>query len=79
LKGTFTWSIPAFKSSKGTDHEAAKFRVELLENGNGNWKWKAYSGEIEAALSLSLYSVFELENPKDVKENNGYDNNQVKN
>ncbi|KAF2250191.1 hypothetical protein BU26DRAFT_296992 [Trematosphaeria pertusa] len=69
LKGTFTWSIPAFKSLKGTDLEPINFRVELLENG----KWKAYSDEIEAALSLWLYSVYELENPKDVKENKGQD------
>jgi len=59
-KGTLTWSIPAAKSLQGSDREPVRFRVELLENG----RWKAYSDEIEAALSLWLYSVYEQENPK---------------
>jgi len=63
-KGTLTWSIPATKSLYGSDREPVRFRVELLENG----RWKAYRDEIEAALSLWLYSVYEHENPKDAEK-----------
>ena len=60
-KGTLTWSMPAFKSLHGSDREPVRCRVERLENGS----WKAYSDEIDAALSLWLYSVYEQENPRD--------------
>ncbi|KAK5651448.1 hypothetical protein OQA88_12455 [Cercophora sp. LCS_1] len=63
LEGTLTWSIPAAKSLHGPDREPVRFRVERLDNG----RWKAYSDEIEAALSLWLYSIYEDENPKDAE------------
>lgn len=53
----FTWSFPAQGSLDASDRESITFRVDRLENGN----WKAYSDEIEATLSLWLYSAHEYE------------------
>ncbi|KAJ3455528.1 hypothetical protein MRS44_017010 [Fusarium solani] len=47
----FTWTLPACGG------DSIHFRLERQQNG----KWKAYSDEIEAALSLWLYSVNEQE------------------
>ncbi|RYP39998.1 hypothetical protein DL767_001932 [Monosporascus sp. MG133] len=64
LNGPFTWSLSALKSSKGSDRESIAFRLERGQNGN----WKAYSDEIEAALSLWLYSVDKRENGQQVED-----------
>ncbi|KAJ3538230.1 hypothetical protein NM208_g6000 [Fusarium decemcellulare] len=50
LRGNFTWSLPVY--FKGTSQKIT-FRVDFQENG----AWKSYADEIEAALSLWLYSV----------------------
>lgn len=50
----FTWSLKAYRGE-------IDFRLERQQNGN----WKAYSDEIEAALSLWLYSVDEHEHRDD--------------
>ncbi|RYP91054.1 hypothetical protein DL770_002827 [Monosporascus sp. CRB-9-2] len=65
LNGTFTWSLSALKSSKGSGRESIAFRLERGQNGN----WKAYSDEIEAALSLWLYSVDKRENGQQAEDN----------
>ncbi|CAI6089116.1 unnamed protein product [Clonostachys chloroleuca] len=53
----FTWSLKALKSSEGHGRESVAFHVKWHAG-----KWRAYSDEIEAALSLWLYSVDECEN-----------------
>ncbi|KAK6719619.1 hypothetical protein SNK05_002750 [Fusarium graminearum] len=58
----FTWSLKALKSSGGHGYESIAFHVKWHAG-----KWRAYSDEIEAALSLWLYSVDEREN-KELKE-----------
>ncbi|KAJ4077796.1 hypothetical protein NW761_012114 [Fusarium oxysporum] len=53
----FTWPLKALKSSEGYGCESVAFHVKWHAG-----KWRAYSDEIEAALSLWLYSVDECEN-----------------
>ncbi|KAK3346333.1 hypothetical protein B0T25DRAFT_461123, partial [Lasiosphaeria hispida] len=55
----FTWSLTALKPFKKSGYESISFHVTRNEG-----KWKAYSDEIEAALSLWLYSD-KSECPKD--------------
>ncbi|RYP04538.1 hypothetical protein DL764_004400 [Monosporascus ibericus] len=76
LKGTFSRSLSTLKSSEGSDRESIAFRVERGQNGS----WKTYSDEIEAALSLWLYSVEKLENGQqfeDKREANGSEKQQT--
>ncbi|KAK0726114.1 hypothetical protein B0H67DRAFT_480204, partial [Lasiosphaeris hirsuta] len=56
----FIWSLPALKPFDAPNREPIAFRVQRQEDGN----WVTYADEIEAALSLWLYSVHERENPK---------------
>jgi len=52
-----TWSLPARGLPAAPSIESIAFRVEWQENR----RWKAYSNEIEAALSLWLYSIYKKE------------------
>ncbi|KAJ4308776.1 hypothetical protein N0V84_011892 [Fusarium piperis] len=58
----FTWPLKAFKSSGGHGCDSVAFHVKCHAG-----KWRAYSDEIEAALSLWLYSVDECEKKKEQK------------
>ncbi|KAK7420559.1 hypothetical protein QQX98_002758, partial [Neonectria punicea] len=49
--GNFTWSPVANYAQK--DAQSIHFRLERQKNGN----WKAFENEIEAALSLWIYSI----------------------
>ncbi|KAH6838602.1 hypothetical protein B0I37DRAFT_387349 [Chaetomium sp. MPI-CAGE-AT-0009] len=69
--GKLTWHLSFPTSSEDSRNESVTFRVEQLGNGN----WKAFSDELEAALSLWLYSVAELENEP---ENDLGDDQQMK-
>lgn len=54
------WSLPAIGLLGESSHSGSvEFRVERGETG----RWRAFSDEIEAALSLWLYSVYEDEDP----------------
>ncbi|SCO54281.1 uncharacterized protein FFNC_15436 [Fusarium fujikuroi] len=53
----FTWSLTARWPCGGTNSESIDFLVRLE-----NQKWKVSSNEIDAALSLWLYSVYKDEN-----------------
>ncbi|KAF2187551.1 hypothetical protein K469DRAFT_628363, partial [Zopfia rhizophila CBS 207.26] len=53
----FTWSLLTLKPFNVSGRELVTFRVDRRENRH----WRAYSDEIEAALSLWLYSVYEYE------------------
>jgi ankyrin repeat protein len=54
------WSLPALKPSDTPHREPIAFRVKRQQDGN----WVTFADEIEAALSLWLYSVHERENPQ---------------
>ncbi len=71
---SFTWAVAA-RTSFGqpgpeSDPELIAFRVDRQKSGN----WKAYADEIEAALSLWLYSVHEREKNLEGRSSTG---NQV--
>lgn len=55
--GKLTWHLSVPNSSGDSSSESVTFRVEQLATGH----WKAFSDELEAALSLWLYSVDELQ------------------
>ncbi|EJT69327.1 hypothetical protein GGTG_12946 [Gaeumannomyces tritici R3-111a-1] len=59
--GEFTWSLKALWSLERPDYESIPFHVK--RHGG---RWRAYSDEIEAALSLWLYSVDKQENNVEV-------------
>ncbi|KAL8281863.1 hypothetical protein RB597_009535 [Gaeumannomyces tritici] len=59
--GEFTWSLKALWSLERPDYESIPFHVK--RHGG---RWRAYSDEIEAALSLWLYSVDKQENDVEV-------------
>ncbi|KAL8399273.1 hypothetical protein RB596_007914 [Gaeumannomyces avenae] len=59
--GEFTWSLKALWSLERPEYESIHFRVK--RHGG---RWRAYSDEIEAALSLWLYSVDKQENDIEV-------------
>ncbi|KLU91868.1 hypothetical protein MAPG_10817 [Magnaporthiopsis poae ATCC 64411] len=59
--GEFTWSLKALWSLERPDYESIPFHVR--RHGG---RWRAYSDEIEAALSLWLYSVDKQENDVEV-------------
>ncbi|KAM5353012.1 hypothetical protein ACJZ2D_017120 [Fusarium nematophilum] len=69
LTGEFTWSLGAHYLQPGV--QSVNFRLERDDKG-----WKAYADEIEAALSLWLYSVGELERDKHEQEQNQHQQEQ---
>ncbi|KAK0732116.1 hypothetical protein B0H67DRAFT_549738 [Lasiosphaeris hirsuta] len=56
-KKEFTWSLGAHQSLGRDSREPIHFHIKRHEDA-----WKAYADEFEAALSLWLYSVDQLEN-----------------
>ncbi|KAK4113209.1 hypothetical protein N656DRAFT_708131, partial [Canariomyces notabilis] len=59
-----SWSLSAFKSPDVAGFESIAFRVEAQANG----RWKIFSDELEAVLSLWLYFVHKQENSVESKE-----------
>jgi ankyrin repeat protein len=57
VNGKLTWHLSVPSSPEDSRSESVTFRVEQLATGH----WKAFSDELEAALSLWLYSVAELD------------------
>ncbi|KAL8336355.1 hypothetical protein RB601_000260 [Gaeumannomyces tritici] len=57
VRGEFTWSLKALWSLERPEYESIPFHVKWRGG-----RWRAYSDEIEAALSLWLYSVDKQEN-----------------
>jgi ankyrin repeat protein len=57
-KRTFTWSLQTYRG------EPIHFRLNKPETKT----WKACADQIEAALSLWLYSVYDRENPSEVND-----------
>jgi ankyrin repeat protein len=54
----FTWSLGAHWLEEQSGRESIHFHMKRYDGG-----WRAYSDELEAALSLWLYSVNDQENP----------------
>ncbi|KAL8365070.1 hypothetical protein RB595_004064 [Gaeumannomyces hyphopodioides] len=65
-RGEFTWSLKALWSLERPDYESIPFHVK--RHGG---RWRAYSDEIEAALSLWLYSVDKQENDEKESPDDG--------